>query len=121
MRACMNCQRGNRELLSVTNSLVALFAHPVVAALLGTLLGASLLVLTRTGVRFMTPEFPELGVTRAVALSMLGLVLAFVALLLYYLYVRPGLVAFGIGLIVGFLVPALVALFAFSGLVKTSS
>jgi hypothetical protein len=41
----------------------------------------------------------------------LGMVAGFVGLLLYYLYVRAGLFPFGIGMIVGFLVPALVALF----------
>ena len=39
------------------------------------------------------------------------MVAGFVGLLLYYLFVRAGLVPFGLGLIAGFLVPALVALF----------
>jgi len=41
----------------------------------------------------------------------LGMVGAFVGLLLYYLFVRAGLVPFGFGLIAGFLVPTLFMLF----------
>ncbi|MHB9003242.1 MAG: hypothetical protein ACYC6C_04160 [Coriobacteriia bacterium] len=102
-------------------SLIALLAHPVIAASLGVAVGASLLVLTRSGVRFITPENPEIGVVRAVVLMISGLVLGFVALLLYFLFVRAGLAAFGIGLVAGFLIPAFVALFVLSGVVRTSS
>ena len=55
---------------------------------------------------------------RAVAFMVLGLVVAFLGLLLYYLYVRPGLVAFGLGLAAGFVVPATVALIRMSGVAK---
>lgn len=58
-----------------------------------------------------TPETLEVGAARAVVLMLLGMVLAFVALLLYYLFVRAGLVPFGLGLVVGFLVPTFVLLF----------
>lgn len=108
-------------MLPFVNSLVALLAHPVVAAILGVVTGAGLLAMTRTGVRFITPDNPEIGVARAVALMLAGMILGFVALLLYFLFIRAGLVAFGLGLVVGFLVPAFIALFALSGVVKTSS
>jgi hypothetical protein len=93
----------------------------VVAAALGIALGASLLALTAAGVRSFTPETLEIGAMRAVAMLVLGLFLAFAGLLLYYLYVRPGLVAFGLGLAAGFIVPATVALFRMSGVTKPST
>lgn len=102
-------------------SLIALLAHPVVAAFLGVIVGFCLLTLTRAGVRFITPENPEIGVARAVALMLAGMIVGFVALLLYFLFIRAGLVAFGIGLVAGFLVPAFIALFTLSGVIKTSS
>jgi uncharacterized membrane-anchored protein len=102
-------------------NLIALLAHPVVAASLGVLVGAGLLLLTRSGVRFITPEDPEIGVVRAVVLMITGLVVGFAMLLVYFMFVRAGLVAFGIGLVAGFLIPAFIALFALSGVVKTSS
>lgn len=58
-----------------------------------------------------TPETLEIGAARAVVLMLLGMVGAFAALLLYFLFVRAGLVPFGLGLIAGFLVPTFVALF----------
>lgn len=106
---------------SIADSAHALFAQPYVAAVLGAALGAAMLLATRHGVRFMTPEAPELGVARAVAFSTLGMIAAFVALLLYYLFVRTALVPFGLGLVVGFLVPAFIALFSASGLVRPAT
>lgn len=82
-----------------------------VASIVGALVGASALTLTRAGVGMFTPETLELGAVRAVVLMLLGMVGAFVALLLYYLFVRAGLVPFGLGLIAGFLVPTFVVLF----------
>ena len=79
------------------------------------------LLATRSGVRFMTPENPELGVARALAISIIGMIAAFVALLLYYLFLRTALVPFGLGLVVGFIVPAFIALFSASGIVKPAT
>lgn len=93
----------------------------MVAFAIGAVLGASLLALTAAGVRSFTPETLELGAMRAVAMVVLGLFLAFAGLLLYYLFVRPGLVAFGIGLAAGFVVPATIALFRMPGLTKPST
>jgi hypothetical protein len=99
----------------------AALVHPAVAAVLGALLGAAMLLATRRGVRFMTPEEPELGVARALAISGLGMIAAFFALLLYFLYLRAGLVPFGLGLVAGFMVPAFIALFSASGLFGLST
>jgi len=70
-----------------------------------------MLALTKVGVGMFTPETLELGAARAVVLMVSGMVAGFVGLLLFYLYVRAGLIPFGFGMIAGFLVPALVALF----------
>jgi hypothetical protein len=103
------------------SGIVAFLSVPVVAAALGIALGACLLALTAAGVRSFTPDTLEVGAMRAIAMMVLGLVLGFVGLLLYYLYVRPGLVAFGLGLAGGFTVPATFALFRMSGFAKSSS
>lgn len=80
-----------------------------------------MLFVTYRGSRTMTPEFPELGVARALAMSGIGLVAAFAGLSLYFFFARDGLVCFGLGLVAGFMVPALVALFAMSGIAKPVS
>jgi hypothetical protein len=96
---------------AVTTGIVAFLGNAVVASLVGVVAGASMLALTKLGVGMFTPETLEIGAARAVVLMLLGLVGSFVGLLLYYLYVREGLLPFGLGMVVGFLVPALVALF----------
>ena len=68
-----------------------------------------------------TPETLEIGMAKAVVTMILGLVLAFVGLLVYFLYLRAGLIPFGLGLVTGFTVPALVALFRTSGITKSST
>ncbi len=89
--------------------------------MIGIALGAALLAMTAAGVRSFTPETLELGAMRAVVMLVLGLAIAFAALLLFFLYVRPGLIAFGLGLAAGFTVPALIALFRMSGIAKSST
>lgn len=106
--------------LSATAPIVAFLAAPYVAAFLGIAMGLGALALTAAGVKQFTPETLELGMARAVVLMVLGMVLAFIGLLLYFLFVRAGLVAFGLGLVTGFTVPALIALFRTSGITKSS-
>jgi hypothetical protein len=103
------------------SEIVAFLGGPVVAAAIGVALGACLLAMTAAGVRSFTPDTLEIGAMRAVAMLVLGLALGFLGLLLYYLFVRPGLVAFGLGLAAGFAVPATVALFRASGVTKPST
>lgn len=91
--------------------MIGFLGNAIVASVLGLVVGMGMLALTRFGTRMFTPETLELGAARAVVLMVLGMVGGFVGLLLYYLYVRAGLVPFGLGMIVGFLVPAMVALF----------
>jgi hypothetical protein len=90
---------------------VLFLGNGFVASVLGVVVGAFMLLLNAIGIRMFTPETLELGAARAVVLMVLGMVAGFVGLLLYYLFVRAGLIPFGLGLIAGFLVPALVALF----------
>jgi hypothetical protein len=99
----------------------AFLGDPFAAGVLGIALGAGLLALTAAGVRSFTPETLELGMARAVAMLVIGLVLAFVGLLLFYLFVRPGLVAFGLGLAAGFTIPSLIALFRMGRVAKPLS
>ena len=64
--------------------------------MLGVALGAGLLALTARGVKMFTPETLEIGMAKAVVTMVLGLV-------------------------AGFTVPALVALFRTSGIAKSST
>lgn len=103
--------KGSRKLGAATDAIIAFFGNVFVASLAGIIVGGCALALTRAGVGMFTPETLELGAARAVVLMVLGMVGAFAGLLLYYLFVRTGLIPFGFGLIGGFLVPTLVALF----------
>jgi hypothetical protein len=113
--------KGPRTLGTITTGIVTFFGDAVIASVCGMAVGVSMLALTRMGVRSFTPETLEVGMARAVVLMVLGLVIAFVGLLLYFVFVRAGLVPFGLGLVVGFTVPALVALFRMSGIAKSST
>jgi hypothetical protein len=106
--------------LSIAGTAVAFLSNPVTAAVIGALVGASMLALNRAGVRFMTPDAPEIGAAKAVMLLIAGLAAALVGLLVYFVYLRAGLTAFGLGLVTGFTVPALVALFRMSGIPHVS-
>ncbi len=103
------------------SNVVAFLGDPFVAGAIGIALGVGLLMLTSMGVRSFTPETLELGAMRAVAMLVIGLLIGFAALLVYYLFLRPGLIAFGLGLAVGFIVPATVMLFRMSGITTTST
>lgn len=89
------------------------------AVTLGALVGAGALLLTRRASKLLTPETLEIGMARSLAVSSLGMVAAFLGLLAYSLWARGGLVYFGVAVVVGFLVPAVTALFRFSGIAGT--
>jgi hypothetical protein len=59
----------------------------------------------------MTPEDPEIGFARVAVALVIRLAVAVATLLSYFLWVRPGLVPFGVGLILGFFVMIVVELF----------
>jgi hypothetical protein len=96
-------------------TLGAFFANPLVAGLLGVGLGTGMLLLSRATARTVTPDDAQLGMTRVAVMMVIRMVVAFVALLCYYVWLRSGLVPFGIGLIVGFLVMIAVELFRLGG------
>jgi hypothetical protein len=107
--------------LSASAPILALAAEPFVAAVLGVLLGAALLALTAAGVRMFTPETLVVGMLRALAMMLLGLVLGVGGLFFYSIFAHRGLLPFGLGLIAGFMIPALIALFRFSGMASSSA
>jgi hypothetical protein len=107
--------------LLTASGIITILGWPAVAAALGVALGVGMLALTAAGVRSFTPETLEIGAMRAISMMVVGLIVAFGALLLFYLFVRPGLVPFGLGLAAGFTVPALIALFRTSGIGTSST
>ena len=106
--------------LGIAATIASVLVNPLVAAVLGALLGASMLALNHAGVRMMTPDAPEIGAAKAVVLLVGGLVAAVAGLFVYFSFLRAGLTAFGLGMVVGFTVPALVTLFRFSGIKHAS-
>jgi len=107
--------------LPAATPIIAIAADPIVASVLGAVLGVGMLALTAAGVSSFTPETLEIGMARAVVFMVLGLVVAFVALLLYFEFARRALVPFGLGLVGGFTVPATVALFRASAVSASSA
>ena len=89
----------------------AVLANPIVAGLLGLGLGIGLLLFSRASARMMTPEDPEIGFARVAVALVIRMAIAVVTLLSYYLWIRPGLVPFGVGLVIGFFVMIVVELF----------
>ena len=59
----------------------------------------------------MTPDDPELGFARVAVALVIRMAVAILALLSYHLLIRPGLVPFGVGLVVGFFAMIVVELF----------
>lgn len=70
-----------------------------------------MLLISHATARTMTPDDPQIGFARVVVSMVLRMVAAFAALMCYYVWIRPGLVPFGIGLIAGFLVMIAVEMF----------
>jgi hypothetical protein len=93
----------------------ALLANPIVAAVLGVALGVGMLLVSRATARTVTPEDASLGMVRVGVAMVLRLLVALGALLCFYVWIRPGLVPFGIGLVAGFLVTIAVELFRLGG------
>ncbi len=102
-------------------SAVAPFARPVFAALLGAGIGAFALLSTHAGVRSMTPEQPTSGVVRTLLMMGVGMGAALLALVACFVWAKDMLVFFGIALIVGFIVPAVVVFVRLSDMVGASS
>lgn len=95
---------------ATSGTLVAVLANPYVAFLLGAALGVGMLLLSAATARTMTADDPQIGFVRVAVLMVVRLLVALGVLAVYYVWIRPGLVPFGVGLIVGFLVMIAVAL-----------
>jgi hypothetical protein len=89
----------------------AILANPIVAGLLGLGLGTGLLLFSRASARMMTPEDPEIGFARVAVAMVIRMAIAVASLLCYFLWIRPGLVSFGVGLVLGFFVMIVAELF----------
>jgi membrane-associated phospholipid phosphatase len=100
---------------NVLGAVGALLANPIVAGLLGLGLGIGLLLFSRASARMMTPDEPEIGFARVAVALVLRMAFAVVTLLGFYLWIRPGLVPFGVGLVAGFFVMIVVELFSLGG------
>jgi membrane-associated phospholipid phosphatase len=113
--------KGHREgirdtsVFNVLGAVGALLANPIVAGLLGLGLGIGLLLFSRASARMMTPDEPEIGFARVAVALVLRMAFAVVTLLGFYLWIRPGLVPFGVGLVAGFFVMIVVELFSLGG------
>jgi zinc transporter ZupT len=70
-----------------------------------------MLLIARATARTMTPDDPQIGFARVAVSMVLRLLAALAALLSYYVWIRPGLAPFGIGLIAGFLVMIAIEMF----------
>lgn len=81
----------------------------------GLAVGAGVLFATKAASRLLVPEDPYIGMAKVLA-SVLGLMAVCVALLTaLFFWARHGLAPFGLGLVVGFLVPATIELVRFGG------
>lgn len=83
--------------------MLPVLAQPLVAAVLGLVLGVGLVFVSRASARFMTPEDPQLGLARVAVAMLLRLAVVVMLLAAFYFWARPGLAPFGIALIVGFM------------------
>ena len=82
----------------------ALLSHWAVALALGAVLGAGLLLASRSSFRAMTPDAPEHGLAFAAASLFLRMLIAVGALFAYRRLVPDGFVPFAIGVAGGFFV-----------------
>jgi hypothetical protein len=105
--------KGSTTLSATTaiGTIGATLANPFVAGLLGLGLGIGLLLVSSFSARMMTPDDPEIGFARVAVALIIRMAVAFLALLCYFLWLRPGLVPFGVGLVVGFFAMIVVELF----------
>jgi len=103
----------------ILDSLVALFSQPVVAALVGILLGVGLLFVSRGSFRVMTPENPGAGL--ALVALLLFARMGFVVLVLwgYHTYLPEGFIPFAVGFAGGFFVTYGIELARYAGVLKT--
>lgn len=107
---------GSGELTTATSdgNVLPLLSDPMLAAAIGLALGIALLVVSRAVSRLVTPEDPELGFAKVAVAMVIRLALVVAALVVFYVFARPGLMPFGIALVAGFFVMVTFELFGVS-------
>jgi hypothetical protein len=90
---------------------MALLRQPALPAALGLAMGVVLMLVSRSASRLVTPDDPTLGFTKVAVAMLLRLAVVVAALLVFYVWARPGLVPFGAALVAGFFVMVTVELF----------
>lgn len=90
--------------VALVDNAVSLLGHPVVAAVLGSVLGVGLLLFSRASFRTMTPEAPEVGLALVAVSLFARMALAAALLFVYYRFISEGFVLFAVGVAGGFLV-----------------
>jgi apolipoprotein N-acyltransferase len=99
---CLQTRQGLKRRDREISAATSLLGHPLAAATLGLTLGVFLTYVSHRAVTFVTPEDPMRGL--AVVAGMMGarFVAVLVALVVYYVFARAGLVYFGLVLAVSF-------------------
>lgn len=104
-RATRSARRDRHTLGSnVAGIAGALFANPLFVGLLGAAIGAVMLLVSRVTSKTMTPDNPTIGFARVAFSMILRLAGLVSALFAFYMWNRPMLTPFGIGLIAGFMI-----------------
>lgn len=108
-------QRGAPLSSGFAQSVLALLNNPVVALVLGTVLGVGLLAFSRVSFKLMTPENPAAGLALIVILLLVRMGLVVGVLLLAREFLPSGFLPFAIGFAGGFFVSYTIELVRFSG------
>ena len=93
----------------------ALLANPLLAAVLGFVFGAGLLLVSRRASTLITPDDPAIGMAKVLVANTAVMAAAVAMLTVYFYAARGALTFFGIALVAGFLGLASVELFRFGG------
>lgn len=83
---------------------MTVFANPVIAALLGLVLGILLMVVSRRTVALVTPEDPARGLALVAVFMMVRLLVVVGALAAYFFLARPGFLMFAGVLLTSFII-----------------
>jgi hypothetical protein len=100
------CERRSSVLGGAIHNTPALLGSPAFIALCGVALGALLAIGAQASVRRITPDDPFGGLVQAAALNFLIMLTAFGSLLVVFFFARGAMLAFGVALVLGFLVAA---------------
>lgn len=103
----------------ILGSVVTLLSQPVVALIVGIVLGVGLLLASRSSFRFVRPENPAAGVALVAMLLFARMALAAALLWSYNRFVADGFVPFAIGFAGGFFVGYWVELARYVGVGRT--